>query len=210
MYGDKISCLHLSWTSKTNEKLEITADLAVCYQGEVIKRPRHFKDTDTMLRETFHITEQQMMRELPLYIRNGFILAKAVRIASIAQPDNTELFELQEAIKTVDVISSFVLKACLFGKDRHKEAFNKYLTPHDVSTNIYERLQNYLNAKEVKSEYSRESPVNCFGCQVERGSCKRRNLMLAMVRMIIKWLEENKDRLQDIDFADHVDLGEKY
>ena len=76
----------------------ITADLAVCYQGKVIKRPRHFKEADgtETLKETYHIEEQRMMSKLPLFIRNGFILAKAVRIASISQPDDILLFELQE------------------------------------------------------------------------------------------------------------------
>ena len=149
-----------------------------------------------------------MIRDLPIYIRKGFILAKAVRIASIAQPDNIEEFELQEKIKTDDVISSFILKACLFRAGKVNTEFNECSTPHDVVTKIYEMLEAGLIKEEVYSEYSRESPINCTHCQVERGCCKRRKLMLAMVEQILQWLKENKNNIQDIDFADDVTFPE--
>ena len=67
-------------------------------------------------------------------MRNGFILAKAVRIAKISKPDNIASFELQETIETDDVISSFILKACLFNYSKEKEDFKSCLTPHLVAT----------------------------------------------------------------------------
>ena len=99
LFGDKISCLSLIWLSNTNERLDITVDLAVCYKGEVIKIPRQFKNTHGITTKTYHLQEQQMLRKLPKHIRDGFILAKAVRIASIATPTNIQSFELQETIK---------------------------------------------------------------------------------------------------------------
>ena len=122
LYGDKISYLHFVWTSKQNGKLDITVDLAVCHKDVVIKRARHYSETPVglMLKSTRHILGQAMIRKLPVHTRNGFILAKAVRIASIAQPDNIESFELEATVKSDDVISSFILKACLFGKKKRK------------------------------------------------------------------------------------------
>ena len=114
------------------------------------------------------------MRDLPEHIRNGFILAKAVRIASIAQPDNIEEFELEESISADDVITSFILKACLFGKDKQKNKFDKCSTAYDVAKMIYKLLQDYLRDKKVDSEYSHETPVFCKNCEAERGCCKKK------------------------------------
>ena len=51
-----------------------------------------------------------------------------------------------------------------------------------------------------------ERIVDCTRCEVERGCCKRRKLMMAMCERIIQWLQEHKDELEDIDYADDVDL----
>ena len=146
--------MHLLWRDECYASLNITADLAVCYQGEVIKRTRYFKETDreTTLLRTYHIEEQKVLKSLRVHVRQGYILAKAIRITDISQPGNIETFELQETIKTDDVISSFILKACLFNDIRNtgfflKEEFFDCFTPYDVCTKIYELLYQYLNEK---------------------------------------------------------------
>ena len=209
LYGNKISSIHMLWNGKEMKRLDITVDLAVCYKNIIFKGTRYYM-VNRRIRITNHIKEQQMIRKLPLYIRNGLILAKAVRIANIAHPENIERFELQETIKTDDVISSFILKACLFGKDKHKEVFNECLTPHDVATTIYELLQKYLLEKKIESEYSQEKPLECSKCQVERGCCKRRKIMLAIVEKILQWLYANKSMLQNIEFSYERDFSQQY
>ena len=149
-----------------------------------------------------------MIRHLSVTMRNGFILAKAVRIASIAQPENIESFELQETIKTDDVISSFALKACLFGINKYKDEFDDCLTPHDVAVKMYEQLGDYLNGKQIYSSYSLESSLDCAPCKVERGFCKRRKLMLSMVHNILHWLKEHKSELTNMDFVDDITFCE--
>ena len=150
-----------------------------------------------------------------MHVHQGYILAKAIRITDISQPGNIETFELQETIKTDDVISSFILKACLFNDNRNtgfflKEEFFDCFTPYDVCTKIYELLHQYLNEKVVRSEYSNEFPIRCHNwCDVERGCCKRRKLMLAMVEKILQWLKENEHQLQDIDYAVDVSFLER-
>ena len=121
-----------------------------------------------------------------MHVHQGYILAKAIRITDISQPDNNEIFELQEIIKTDDIISSFILKACLFENNRHKIELDKCLSPHDVTTTIYELLHQCLIKKKIESNYSGECPVDCEHCELERGCCKRRRLMLAMVENIIQ------------------------
>ena len=67
----------------------------------------------------FHVshssTEQAVIAALPLNIKHGLILAKAVRIASIARPaeDLTSHYGLQEDIHVDDFITSYLLKTCL-------------------------------------------------------------------------------------------------
>ena len=62
-----------------------------------------------VLKETHHQTEQKLLHEATPYVQSGFILAKAVRIASISQPDYIESFSLRESIKADDLLSSFIL-----------------------------------------------------------------------------------------------------
>ena len=206
IYGDKISYLHIIWNGDEFQDLNITVDIAICFKDKVVKRLRHFRQVrvlgSTFMRDTHHIQERKMMKDLPKNVLNGFILAKAVRMASIAQPDNLQSFKLQESIKSDDVISSFILKACLFGYSKQKVEFNSCLAPYDVALHIYELLLKYLNERQVTSECSRENPVDCSFCQVERGCCKQRKLMIAMAKKILQWLKENKGNLQDINFQE--------
>ena len=73
---------------------------------------------------------------------------------------------------------------------------------------IYRKLRSFLDQKEVLSSYTSERPVDCRECDYEFGCCKQRKLMLAMVEKILKWLKEHKDELQDIDYADDVNLAQ--
>ena len=206
LYGNKISSLHLKWNGQLHTDFDIVVDLAICYKNAVFKRARYFKENPRIktLHTSYHDTEMDMIRKLPVHLRHGFILAKAVRISSIAQPDSIQSFELQETVKIDDFISSFILKACLFGEDKHKDEFVNCSTPLDVSILIYELLQKYLNEKKSESKYCYEYPVFCIDCEVERGCCKLRKFMLAMVENVIQWLKCNQTELAHIDFSDNV------
>ena len=162
------------------------------------------------IKTSYHTKEHEMMRFLPKHIRNGFILAKAVRIASISQPDNLESFELEETINADDVITSFVLKACFLDRCGHSSDYDESKTSLEVAETIYEQLRNSLNKKLLVSSYTLERPVDCTECDNdEYGCCKQRKLMLAMVEKILFWLKEHKDELQDIDYADDVNLDQQ-
>ena len=145
------------------------------------------------------------MRSLPIHIRNGFVLANAVRIASISQPDNLELFGLKEAIKVDDFITSFILRACLFNE--YKMDFEGSITSCDVAVFIYEQLKKLLNKNLILSRCANESPVDCTECNHKYRCCKQRKLMFAMVEKNLEWLKEHRDELQDIDHSDNVDLA---
>ena len=152
-----------------------------------------------------------VMNGLKCHQKQGFILSKAVRIASIAQPDNLNLFDLEENINVDDVITSFLLRMCLPNKKDNKYEFEDCGTPHAVALKIYEILLQALNARKLESDFLRENIYFCcskygFDCIVDRGCCKRRRLMLALVNKIILWLKKHGSDLNDIDFADDVEF----
>ena len=81
---------------------------------------------------------------------------------------------------------------------------------------IYEQLRTSLKEESINSFYAFqilvggwdcEYPVYCRDCDHEYLCCKQHELMLAMVGKILEWLKEHKDKLQDIDYADDVDLN---
>jgi hypothetical protein len=149
------------------------------------------------------------MTSLKPHEKQGFILAKAVRIASIAQPDNLELFDLEENIKVDDVITSFLLRMCLPNEIDNKNDFKECSTPHAVALEIYEILLKGLQSRELESKFLGERVYFCSNrhCKTERGCCKRRRFMIAMVEKIISWLKMHEKDLKDIDYADDVKLN---
>ena len=141
--------------------------------------------------------------------RQGFILAKAVRIASIAQPDNLDSFDLEKIINVDDVITSFLLRMCLPNERDNKTAFEGCCTPHAVALKSYEILSQAFHARKLESVFLNEEVYFCsndqgYDCRTERGCCKRRRFMIAMVEKIISWLKNHESHLHDIDCADNV------
>ena len=74
----------------------------------------------------------------------------------------------------------------------------------DWAIKIYERLRMDLEARKVTSWHS-EFPriINCSQCVVERGCCKKRQLMLAMIARILDWLTRYHEELNDLDLGDY-------
>ena len=93
-----------------------------------------------------------LMVGLKRHEKQGFILAKAVRIASIAQPDNLDSFDLEENINVDDVITSFLLRMCLPNEEDNKDEFEDCDTPHAVALKIYEILLQALQTRKLESK----------------------------------------------------------
>ena len=70
---------------------------------------------------------------------------------------------------------------------------------------IYEILRKGLLQKLVRSEYSSENAVDCAGCKITHGCCKRRELILCMVENILNWLHKHRTKLQEIEFPNEED-----
>ena len=116
-------------------------------------------------------------------------------------PENLEHFDVEEELHLYDVITSFMLKASLLDKTGMKTEFQSATTPCAVAVRIYENLLQSLEEEVVGAAFSFEQPVDCLSCYVEHGCCKQRKLMIVMVERILRWLKENLDKLQDIDYC---------
>ena len=76
---------------------------------------------------------------------------------------------------------------------------------------IYEILRRALHVRKLDSRFLDEevyfcSNYNSYDCTVERGFCKRRRFMIAIVEKIISWLKNHESDLHDIDYADDIEL----
>ena len=214
-FGNKISSLLFKWKGIEFPDLDIKVDVAVCDKDRIAKQSR-FAEDDFLL-FPYHESGKinTIMNGLKRHEKQGFILAKAVRIASIAQPDNLDSFDLEENINVDDVITSFLLRMCLPNEKDNKDEFEDCSTPHAVALKIYEILLQALQARKLESKFLDKEVYFCsnhngYDCTVERGCCKRRRFMIAMVEKIISWLKNHESDLQDVDFADDVefDFGE--
>ena len=123
-------------------------------------------------------SEMKMMKSLSISCKQGYILSKAARIASICEPDDVTVYDLEEKFFTDSFITSFILKACLFGEKDVKEIFKTLHCPVEVAINIHEKVQSGLKQKLLESMYTGERPFNCILCKVERGCCKEGKLLL--------------------------------
>ena len=210
-FGNKISSLLFKWKGIEFPDLDIKVDVAVCDKIEIAKQSRFMED-DYIGHKRHKCSElSQLMSGLKRHEKQGFILAKAVRIASIAQPDNLDSFDLEENINVDDVITSFLLRMCLPNEKDNKDEFEDCSTPHAVALKIYEILLQALQVRKLKSEFLREFVYFCsnqdgYECTVERGCCKRRRFMIAMVEKIISWLTNHESELEGIDYADDIEL----
>ena len=225
------------WKGKTLKKLFISVDLvlgikpttfdATCQlidSGKygsyiaICKSKRHdyfsekqSKKTHGLLKPSGSLVERAYINSLPINAKRGLILAKAVRITSIAKPDEdlSSTFCLAEDVAIDELISSHILKSCLITlaqswKADESEATMTSLTPSKWAISTYDQLRLQLASKCVLSWMSGRL-VYCVDCIAENGCCMKRKLMLAMTRKILQWLQDNEAQLQDIDYADDVD-----
>ena len=212
-FGNNLSSILFKWKGIEFPNLAVKVHVALCTQNKIAKLSR-FKE-DALNKEKFpnhHLYSlHRLIDELNRHEKQGFILAKAVRIASIAQPDNLDSFDLEENIKVDDVITTFLLQMCLPNEVDFKDDFNLCLTPYAVACKIYEILLEQIQSRKLHSNFLNETIYFCSdksdkSCLSDRGCCKHRQMMTAMVAKILSWLQTHGDELKDIDFADDVEL----
>ena len=226
LFADKISRLQLLWKSDHFCNMVVYVDMAIglplkheynkplplgvsCDRFyRIIKAPRHDIDvirTDALCPVSFSFQESKIFQAAPSTVRRGFVLAKAVRIADIARPEEhlTSHYGLQEDIHVDDLLTSYILMASLMKLLPRDGRAVEHDSACGWAIRIYERLKADLEAKKISSWYD-EFPrlIDCTECKVECGCCKRRKLMLAMTSQVILWLKKHQRQLNDVNVAD--------
>ena len=208
LHENKIAKVHAIWKGERFENMDILIDIVIVCSDTLLKTFRHnVVSMDNHKLPVFNFDQLRHFRQISPCVVQGYILSKAIRLASIAKPKNIDSFDLEESVKVDDVITSHLLTIMAIDIEQQRNGFET-LTTFDVALNIYKLLQSILiNGYSNNSDYV-TARTACQSCKVERGCCKRRKLMKEMVENIIDWLKNNKDRLQDIDFADDDDWWE--
>ena len=199
---NRFSKLHFIWSGKCKEykELHIFVDIAVCTDNLIAKNSRLSR-----VKYTFHSIHRQeweivdKLSEESKYTLQGYVLCKAVRISSIVRVNPKEL-DLIENIKIDDVITSFILKACLFQNIEEKRQINRAKSAWEVAVQVYERLKTAVSDLVLMCPYTGERPIDCRGCLVRRVCCKRRMLIKECTEQILKWLRNNEKDLLDASF----------
>ena len=132
------------------------------------------------------------------------ILAKASRIAAIFEPSELNSFDFLSDLNVDNFLTSYILKTYLFTDD-----IQPCSSPLEGAVKIYEYLQKSLAERKIEVKHSDEIFFNCVDCKPnsDRGCCKKRKLVKAIVDKILIFLEENSNELQEVDFADDVTFG---
>ena len=74
---------------------------------------------------------------------------------------------------------------------------------------IYEKLKTDLKAEQIMTWYciyTYDTLIDCTGCMVERGCCKKRKLTLAMTSQILDWLKQHQEDINSIDTGEQRTL----
>ena len=165
LHEKKIAIVHLHWKGEIGQKyenLDIFCDLAICNktETEVAKFSRYLPLERAKPKKTCHINEKYMIRKLSPVIRNGLILAKALRI-SVKNYQNPQITEV--SLSGDKVLTSFLLKSVLFENSKPSRKIQNCKTAFEVAKTIYEKAKVKLETKNsLRCYYSEESVFICY------------------------------------------------
>ena len=136
---DKIAYLQLLWNGPVFKNMIIYVDLVAAFKLPstikpakqlyhwrmknvqhhlIAKTSRHTpsEPKDKLFFYSYAMAENQFIQRLPENIHNGYMRAKSLRISAISRPlDFTGLvFEEDEKCNSEDIITTYMLKTCLF------------------------------------------------------------------------------------------------
>ena len=135
----------------------------------IAKEPRHdTKVTTIHFQKSFSHHEAAILNNISQEIKEGFILAKSLRLAGVADVSEEDLRNvcLDEKVDISDLITSHMLKTCLFQlmKENAERSNNRLMW----AINIYRELLKCLYIGELKSWADGKLLIRC-----NRIVCKR-------------------------------------
>ena len=167
---DKISCVQALWKGTHFKEMMIYIDIvpAVYMNANhpthrlpfgvmsenyylVAKTSRHLSKRYDRFTLSYHDVELRILNAAPAECKEGYIVAKALRIATICCPRNEIKLGLQESIKCDDnLITSYILKNCLFSVLVRETMEQDKCIKRSVfqwADAIYEELEKCLNQR---------------------------------------------------------------
>ena len=226
----KISLLQLLWCGRHFKNMIITVDLVgafpilrslhkdlytansenqdLYYAIAKINRNELVTSSELNFQLCNKCEDARELASLHKYMQHGYILAKAVRIAQIAQPSNIEDISLCGTINTDDLITSFLLKRCLFHLKQRLPSLST--NAYDLVEHIYEAVEVCLQVGRAglrtvhgDVEYFFKCPHN-KGQELAAACCLKRRAALTVCRTIRAWLRENKSKLEHVTYGTHL------
>ena len=163
--------------------------------------------------------ENRIIQLLPPAIREGYKIAKAMRIVKILQPVIPQLIELGVAGDTQDIVKTYMLKTCVFFITQHDNP-DHHDDSHDCvhwAIRIYEKLRDFLQNECIlgffadmkgKPEYlycnesktsklSRFPRHKCSDHPSRYECCRQQESMLLITDRILHVLRLWRDRSRD-------------
>ena len=150
---DKISQLQLLWRGDdNNEELTVNVDLAPSFKINdhilIAKKSRHLNDLEydhktgaIVNTNYFHVSDAEKQRrqikKLPREAKQGLLIAKAARVASICHPGNLRGLGETDNISATSVITSYMLRSSLLSVPERRDLPMR--TPYEFAQAIYER-----------------------------------------------------------------------
>ena len=217
-FEDKISRLVVGYNSHYFNDLEISIDLAPagyrpdiplplnveCHEHYALAKVSRFDDENINFSVSYSLGEQTLMASLPEHMRDGYILAKAIRLTAICEQPGLSREDLQD-LEPIDIqkyISSYTLKNCLFIilKNIKKGQMGGIESCRFAWADAtYGELIDQLETKRCIDVWYDESGtlLNCTNHDEDIYSCcQKRRLILALCYQIRFWLTENLTKLK--------------
>ena len=192
----QIGCLKFRWTGDVFKDMMISVDLVPSFKFEenfvIAKTEKDYREDGVEL-WTFSTCsfEQQSIGQLPKHIRDGFILAKALRIAKTFPQEIIEELSL-ETDHIDDYLTSYMLKQLVL---YCREQAQTYHEPAQIAHLLYSYIEMRLRCHGSILTYFHEEDA-VFECTQTMNTppdewqpcCFKRRLLLRMVQWILRLL----------------------
>ena len=178
--GNKVSRIQLLWENE-GKRMPIHIDVIPAFTvNHIVTYPVYCENFYTIAKVSRHAqykrtldnftlsyseVEKEFLRAVPLVVKHGYILAKAVRITCIAKPDEDlrETFALDEDIEIDELVSSHMLKTCLIREFAERKEDD--ITAVDVAIKVYEHFHSELKSGVLTSWCNDEIKLyDCSAC----------------------------------------------
>ena len=197
----KIGKLIAKWDGKIWKNFSVTIDIVLRLENFIQNCSRHKLLHTKKCKFDTKYRELELLEENSL-VKSGYILAKAVRISSICQPENISDFDLSESVNIDDILTSHMLKQGFMDRNGVlRREFSTYTAKVQVAIGIYENILRFLNERHFSLALSRvkDWPFSCHWCAIRnitRGCCKRKRLTTAVTLQILNWLKKHENDLK--------------